>query len=271
MEKDTTGGSMTGNRGGVALSLCIVTNRFDGKLAEIIRVASGVVAELLIGFDGQPEAIPDSFTGQDRVRIIPLQWEGYGATKNKLAAQAGFEWILSLDGDEVPDSRLLAAIASLSYPDLDTRTIYALKRLSFFEGKKIRYGAWGRDKVLRLYNRTYTRWNNDIVHEALERQPDTPVVLLEGTLLHYTADTYESFLHKNKHYARLSADKYFQRGKKSPFWKRALSPAFTFVREYIFQGGFLDGVAGYKIARINALYTHWKYAFLKEKYQESSI
>ena len=252
------------------LSLCIVTNRFDAKLEEIVHACAGVCAEILIGYDGPAANIPAFFTTTEQVRIIPVQWEGYSITKNKLAGQAVHSWILSLDGDEVPDSRLLNSIAALPYSDTLQHTVYTFKRLSFFEGKKIQHGAWGRDKVLRLYDKGYTQWNHDIVHEALELKPGTNVVLLEGILLHYTADNYDSFLKKNKQYARLSADKYFQRGKKSPAWKRLLSPAFTFIREYLFQAGFLDGAAGLKIARINALYTYWKYVFLKEKYQESS-
>jgi hypothetical protein len=254
----------------VPLSLCIVTNRFDAKLEEIVRACAGVCAELLIGYNGPEENIPALFTEVPQVRIISLPWEGYSITKNKLAAQAAHSWILSLDGDEVPDHRLLKSIAGLPYSDPWQHTVYAFKRLSFFEGKKIQHGAWGRDKVLRLYHRGYTQWNQDIVHEALELKPGTHVVLLEGMLLHYTADDYVSFLEKNKRYARLSADKYFQQGKNSPAWKRLFSPAFTFLREYLLQGGFLDGKAGLNIARINAMYTYWKYIFLKEKYQESS-
>lgn len=259
-----------GNTAVVPLSLCIVTNRWDARLEEIIRVCSASFAEILIGYDGRPETIPASFAAYKNTRIVPLQWEGYSTTKNTLAAKAVHPWILSLDGDEVPDPQLLRAIAGLAYANLPTGTIYTFKRLSFFEGKKIKYGAWGRDRVLRLYNKTYTQWNQDIVHEALEIKPGTKVLPLDGVLLHYTADTYASFLEKNKRYALLSAAKYFERGKRSPLWKRLLSPAFTFVREYVFEAGFMDGSAGFKIARINALYTHWKYAFLKERYQESA-
>ena len=122
--------------------------------------------------------------------------------------------------------------------------------------------------MLRLYHKKYTQWDNAIVHESLQKKEDTTIKQLPGILHHYTADDYESFLVKNKNYARLSALKYFAAGKKSPYWKRILSPAFTFIKEYIFQGGFLDGNAGMKIAQINALYTYWKYDYLQQKYQD---
>ncbi len=166
-----------------------------------------------------------------------MLWEGYGMTKNKLAAKAAYSWILSLDGDEVPDPKLLAAIARLPCSNAGQDIVYALKRLSFFEGRKIQYGAWGRDKVLRLYHKAYTQWNPDIVHETLELKPGTRVVQLEGTLLRYTADNYESFLKKNKQYARLSADKYFQQGKEKPFMEKSIVTGFYLYPGIYFPGG----------------------------------
>ncbi len=62
----------TQNKAGlVPLSLCIVTNRFDDKLEEIVRVTSNVAAELLIGYDGRPGAIPVSFTTNPKSPYYP--------------------------------------------------------------------------------------------------------------------------------------------------------------------------------------------------------
>lgn len=252
------------------LSLCIVSNRLTPLLERIVRAVSGWYDEILIGYDGEAGDIPERFLAlAGNLRIVPVSWEGYGATKNKLAMQARNPWILSLDSDELPDERLFQSIAGLPLHTLPKENIYTFRRYSFFEGKKIRHGAWGRDRVTRLYNREVTAWNQAAVHEALILQPGAQLLQLDGALLHYTADDYTTFLAKNERYARLSAEKYFQKGKKSSLWKQWFAPAFTFIKEYLFQGGFLDGAAGYKIASINSQYTRWKYAFLKEKYQDS--
>lgn len=250
------------------LSVCIVSNRLDEKLEEIIEVLHANKIEILIGYDGNINKIPAEFNAAGHAKIQPVTWQGYSITKNELAAKAKSDWILSLDGDEVPDPELMNRLRELSFTDIAENQIFFIKRISFFEGKKIRHGAWGRDRVYRLYHRKYSHWDNAIVHESLIRKEDTIIKRLPGILHHYTADNYESFLNKSKNYARLSAQKYFAAGKKSPYWKRILSPVFTFVKEYIFQGGFLDGYAGIKIARVNALYTYWKYYYLQQKYQD---
>jgi glycosyltransferase involved in cell wall biosynthesis len=252
----------------VHLSVCIVSNRLDKTLEEIIETLHANDIEILIGYDGNINAISSEFNAAGYAKIQPVTWQGYSITKNELAATAKSDWILSLDGDEVPDPELVAGLRKLSFTDLPQNQVFFIKRVSFFEGKKILHGAWGRDRVYRLYHKKYSHWDNAIVHESLLKKEDTILKQLPGILLHYTADNYESFLNKSKNYARLSAQKYFAAGKKSPYWKRVLSPVFTFVKEYVFQGGFLDGYAGIKIARVNALYTYWKYYYLQQKYQD---
>jgi (heptosyl)LPS beta-1,4-glucosyltransferase len=264
----TFAGNQEGSQQSISLSVCIVSNRLDKKLEEIIEAVHLNGIEILIGYDGNLDTISPEFNAGGYAKIQRVTWQGYSITKNELAAKATANWILSLDGDEVPDPELMAELLKLPFADLAQNQIFSIKRISFFEGKKIMHGAWGRDRVLRLYHKNYTQWDNAIVHESLQKREDTIIKQLPGTLYHYTADTYESFLAKNKNYARLSALKYFDAGKKSPYWKRILSPAFTFIKEYIFQGGFLDGDAGIKIARINALYTYWKYDYLRQKYQD---
>lgn len=253
------------NQRSINLSVCIVSNRLDKKLEEIIETVHADGIEILIGYDGH--TIPTEFNTRGHANILPITWQGYSTTKNELAAKAKADWILSLDGDEVPDAELMTELLRLPFEGLAQNQVYSIKRISFFEGKKIMHGAWGRDRVLRLYHKKYTRWDNAIVHESILKKEDTIIKQLSGILHHYTADHYESFLAKSKNYARLSALKYFAAGKKSPYWKMILSPAFTFIKEYIFQGGFLDGGAGIKIARINALYTFWKYYYLRQQYQ----
>lgn len=246
-------------------SVCIVTNVINSVLEKIVLVSQPVCSEVLIGYDGSCDNIPEDFSGYKKVHIRAVAWEGYSTTKNKLAEAAAMDWILSLDGDEVPDDKLLKELAKIGNR-LNPNTVYAFKRRSILGSKRIRFGAWGRDKVQRLYHRRHTHWKNDLVHENLELHADTQVVLLKGYLYHYTADNYHSFLEKNRKYARLSADKYYRQHKKSKAFKRWLSPAFTFIKEYIFQLGFLDGKAGFQIAWGNALYTFWKYEFLRQKY-----
>jgi hypothetical protein len=48
-------------------------------------------------------------------------------------------------------------------------------------------------------------------------------------------------------------------------WNAVLNPAATFVYNYIFRLGFLDGRAGLLQHLNHSIYIHWKYAKAREK------
>ena len=70
-------------------------------------------------------------------------------------------------------------------------------------------------------------------------------------------------------YAALNAEKYYQQGKKAGPIKKYLAAFFSFVQNYIFRRGFLDGKAGYQCAILMARYTFEKYRKLVTTYLSS--
>ena len=67
------------------------------------------------------------------VRIEQGPFLGFGATHNEAAKRALFDWILSIDSDEVVSQQLCQEILSLS---LDPRAVYQIYRRNFFNGKE---------------------------------------------------------------------------------------------------------------------------------------
>jgi len=251
------------------LSLCIVTNKLDAKLERIIDLCSQICQEILISYDNNGAEDYRGFTENKQTTIIPVTWEGYSTTKNKLAAKAKYDWILSLDADEIPDEKLLLEIGQLPINSLSVQQQFYFKRVSILGNYKILFGSWGSDTVVRLYNKTFTSWNNEKVHEKLMEPKGAVLSRLKGVLYHYTVADFDEYLAKNRKYAQLSAEKYYAQGKKSSVVKKYLKTAFTFFKEYILQLGFLDGIIGFRLALGNARYTYWKYQLLLEKHQSA--
>ena len=139
----TFAGNQEGSQQPINLSVCIVSNRLDKKLEEIIEVVHSNGIEILIGYDGDMDDIPSTFNTHGYAKIQPVIWQGYSITKNELTTKATADWILSLDGDEVPDRELMAELLKLPFSELAQNQIFSIKRISFFEGKKIMHGAWG--------------------------------------------------------------------------------------------------------------------------------
>lgn len=196
------------------------------------------------------------------VTVIETTWDGYGANKNKGIAAAKNNWILNTDADEIPDEELIKSLISLQ--EENENTLFEIKFKNFFCGKYIRFGEWGFDKHIRLFNRNKVNWNNAAVHEELIIPPDAKTKTATGSILHYTASSMEEYLGKTNDYATLNANKYFKEGKKTIFFKQYFSPVLTFLQYYIFRLGFLDGKEGFVIAKTTAWYTYLKYKYLKQ-------
>ena len=206
---------------------------------------------------------------QDIVRNFPVRlfeggWQGFGLTKNAANALAKHDWILSLDADEVPDPRLRRAL--LAWTPVSNEVVYSFSFLNYIGDRPIRFGEWGWDRHIRLFNRTRVQWDGEPVHEQLQFPHSVQVLRLRGKIQHRTVRAWSDHRTKLQHYAQLNAKKYFAQGKAAPRWKCWFSPPFTFVHYYVFKLGFLDGLAGWQCAWLTACYTKWKYDRLRQLY-----
>jgi hypothetical protein len=96
------------------------------------------------------------------------------------------------------------------------------------------------------------------VHESL--QVDGRVGHLEANLLHFTCDSLSEHLKTMDRYTTLAAEELVSRRTHVGLQRLILDPLWTFLRSYVVQRGFLDGVEGLTIAYMAALYTFLKYA-----------
>jgi glycosyltransferase involved in cell wall biosynthesis len=202
-------------------------------------------------------------------RVVTGTWEGYGRNRYKAAQLATNDWILMLDTDEVIDKELKASILNL---DLHKENyVYNIRYKNFYGKKYIRYGEWGNDSHIRMANRKAVYSDQEIVHEKLFLQSGLIIQTLPGCILHYTAHNSIEYANKIVEYARLSAEKYKRQGRHSTFINIFFSPIFSFLQNYFFKLGFLDGWEGFSCARMTAWYTFLKYAQLRDLHQSAKI
>lgn len=251
---------------------------FQFSIVIVCKNEEAVISRTLHALQGFPDVVVFDNGSTDKtieivkafpVTLIQGQWEGFGKTKNKANSFAKNDWILSLDADEMPDEELKKELAALV--PASEKTVYKIRFKNFLGNQWIRFGEWGFDKHIRLFNREQVKWNEAEVHEQLILPPDAIVKCMSGHVLHYTMKDELDYKTKMEIYARLNAEKYFKQGKK-PFWlKQWLAPAFSFVQNYIFKLGFLDGTAGFTCANMTARYTFWKYRKLNELSRQSTV
>ena len=249
-------------------SVVIVCKNEEAIIGKTLEALQGFAEDIVVYDNGSTDKtieIARSFP----VNLIQGPWEGFGKTKNKALSFAKYDWILGIDSDEIPDEELKNAIKGLD--TTNDHVVYCIRFKNFLGEQWIRFGEWGFDKHIRLFNRKKVQWNDAEVHEQLIFPKDVIIRQLKGHILHYTMKDEKDYKTKMINYAWLNAEKYLRQGKR-PYWlKQWLSPAFSFLQNYIFKLGFLDGRAGLTCANMTARYTFWKYRKLKELGRQSVV
>jgi glycosyltransferase involved in cell wall biosynthesis len=186
-------------------------------------------------------------------------WPGFGPQKNRALSLASGRWVLSLDADEQATPDLAASIRALLEADARGEPLadaWWITRESRWCGRRVRFGDWRNDRVLRLFRRGHARFSDDLVHERLLCEGAT--ASLPGVLLHDSVDSPEDAREKSERYARLGALRLRAQGR-GGLVAAIVHGGWTFVRGYLLRLGLLDGRAGLAIAWLNARGTFLRY------------
>ncbi len=132
----------------------------------------------------------------------------------------------------------------------------------------IRHGGWYPDWQLRFFNRGKGKWKDVLVHESVQMRQNARVEKLSGDILHYSIPdaAYHNRMIANR-YAPLAAEQMFAQGRKTSRLKIFTAGLTAFLQTYILKLGFLDGFAGFCIARFAAHHAFLKHLFLWEMQQ----
>lgn len=249
------------------ISVVIITKNEAHIIGNTLKSLQPVTNDIVIVDSGSTDNTI-ALCKQMNATVIETGWGGYGINKNMGIAAAKHDWILSLDADEAIDETLQQSLRQLAVKG--NSEVFDIRFKNFFAKKWIRFGEWGFDWHIRLFNRNKVLWNNAAVHENLVFPADVTVTKLKGNILHYTVQNRQEYDAKTNHYARMNAKKYADAGKRPNPFKQYFSPLFAFVQHYIFRLGFLDGKEGFIIAKTTARYTFLKYHYLKEMWKQAN-
>lgn len=243
------------------ISVVIICNNEKEIIGTTLESLAGLSDDIVVYDSGSTDGTLE-IVKRFPVRLYEGHWDGFGKTKNKAIALAKYDWILSLDADEAIDGELKRSLAALELPP--DQTVFDISFKTFLGDKELKYGEWGGDHHIRLFNRRQVRWDDEPVHERLLLPGPAITRKIKGFVLHRTMKDLDDYAQKMKQYAMLNAEKYRRQGKKASWFKLRLSPGFSFLHYYILRGGFLDGHSGYICAKMTAYYTFLKYARLRE-------
>ena len=272
------------------ISVVIITHNEEANIGRTLQSVQPLVK------DGQGEVIVVDSGSTDHTvgiaesygaKVFVEEWKGYAAQKNSAIEKAGGDWILSLDADEELEPELAELIAGqpdaskISSPEwcltmaLAGKSVanfslakgepvgFWLPRKNFFLGRWIRHGGFWPDRKLRIFRRGKGRVKDVPVHEIIEVDGNT--LTLEHALLHHSYPTLSDYIDHMNRYSSLGAEMAAAKGQRGGLSNIVLRPLFTFIYNYFFRLGFLDGREGLLLHLYHAVYVSWKYAKVWER------
>ena len=246
------------------ISACIIAFNEEKNIAEAVESVSWADEVLIV--DSESVDATRSIAESLGAKVLTQKWLGFSKQKQYAADCAAHDWILSLDADERVSEQLKNEILELKNSDESNLADgYRIPRLSIYMNRPIRHGGWYPDWQLRFYNRRAGKWKDVLVHESIELLANARLEKLRGDIYHYSV---EGAAHHHRmigeRYAPLAARQMFERGKRTSILKIATAGQTTFLQNYILKGGFLDGFAGFCIARFAAHHAFLKHLLLWE-------
>jgi glycosyltransferase involved in cell wall biosynthesis len=258
----------------VILSVVVITHNEEANIARTLESVKPLVA------DGKGEIIIVDSGSTDRTveiaksfgaKVFVEEWKGYAAQKNSAIDKAVGDWILSLDADESVNPTAVQVIQRILGPDSDVYEGVAgcwLSRKNYFLGRWIRHGGFYPDKKLRLFRRGRGRFEGRAVHETVavegrtERALEMDFVMGgEIALEHHSYPTLSDYIDHMNRYSSLGAEMAVADGRHGfSIINVVVRPAATFIYNYFFRLGFLDGREGLLLHLYHAVYVSWKYA-----------
>ncbi len=241
------------------LAVLILTKNEENNIVDCIKNAQQVADEVVVIDSGSTDRTV-ALAQECGAKVAFRAWDDdFSAQRNFALTQTKAEWVLYLDADERLTDALVKKIQNIKNEPLDHA--YSIKRVNIAFGHEYHHGAFGPDRVSRLFSRTCVSYFGK-VHEHPECS--VPIVALSEAMQHYTYDSYASWWNKAGHYTTIWAKDAAARGKEATAGKAAGHALLGMFKVYILQGGFLEGSMGVIATLQHGIYTAMKYMKLAE-------
>jgi len=237
------------------ITACIISFNEEAKIRDCLISLSGIVDEIVI-VDSESEdrtrEIAYDFT--DKIHLQPFL--GHIEQKNLAVSFASHDWILSLDCDERLSQQAREEILAVK-ENLDDFSAYSFPRKTFYVYRWLEH-CWYPDRKVRLFNKQKARWAGVNPHDHVEVKGK--VRKFENDILHYSFDSVGDHVATLQRFTDIAARELEAKGKKVSALTPLLHAFWTFLRVYLFRGGFRDGFAGLTASLLSFTHVYVKYA-----------
>jgi glycosyltransferase involved in cell wall biosynthesis len=243
----------------LALSVYMITLNNAATIERALTSVYGWVDEVVVvdsdSTDGTP-AIVKKYTANYHQFMTTSQREKYQYAQDRCASP----WLLFIDADEWLTPEIKQEIESVVLGDREYDG-FLVERKNVFLDKLIRYGGWYPDHEIRLYKKDRGRWEGGLHAKVAV---DGKVGRLKNYYMHAPYADISHLIRTVDRYSGAFAEDLRETGHSFHLVNMIFRPIHRFFRDYIFKGGFLDGVPGLIIVASTMYYVFMKHARLWE-------
>ncbi len=241
------------------LSVYMITFNNGATIARALQSVAGWADEVVVVDSHSPDGtseIASQYTG----RVLQLDTADLREKYQFAQDQCTSMWVLFIDADEWLTDAFKDEVREIlrSSPAYDG---YIADRRNMYLGREIKHGGWYPDREIRLYRKDRGGWQGGI-HAKVH---------VEGRVghmkNHYMHTPYADTAHQIRtidRYSEAYARDLYDAGRHFHLSNMVLRPAYRLFRDYIFKGGFLDGIPGLIILASTMYYVFMKHARLWE-------
>lgn len=229
------------------ITAIIPTLNEEIHIEDAIRSVS--FADEIIVIDSYSSDATVALAKKHKVNLVQRVFDDFSTQKNYAIDLAKNEWIYVLDADERVTSVLREEILQAVKEPKQFVGFY-VRRTFYFRGKKINFSGWQRDKVVRLFSKKQCRYDGTPVHEKIKAIGK--LGSFKGRIDHYSYRDFDHYISKLNHYSVLKARQLYAQEKKVNAYHLLIKPPARFIIHYVIRLGFLDGFAGFVIAKTQA-------------------
>lgn len=173
-------------------------------------------------------------------------------------------WILFIDADERVTPELAREILELVKNEENEVRGALIERSDVIYGKKVRFGEFGKNYILRFGRKGSGLWKRRI-HETWHISGK--LLTLNGKLIHYSGNNLSKVVAKLNTYSTLHAIANLEEGKKSGLQKIIFLPPLKFIYNYILKFAIFDKEIGFLTSLFMSFHSYlaWSKLWLIQK------